>query len=100
MGIASKVPMQPLNRGCRPGRDDLVFQVTKSGLHRISTHRVSYAAHVLFLVWELRCDGFVPRQCTEERIEAPETMLLGADGLIVLYEASSWVRRHQRHESI
>ena len=97
IGIASKVPMHPLNRGCRPGRDDLVFQVTKSGLRSVSTHCISYAVHALFLIRKLRCDGFVPRQCAEERIEASETMLLGADGLFLLYEASCWVRRHQRH---
>ena len=88
MGIASKVPMHPLSRGCRPGRDDLVFQVTKSGLHSMSTHSIFCTAHALFLVRKLRRDGFVSGQGTEERIKAAEAMLLGADGLIILYDAS------------
>lgn len=33
MDMGSKLPMQPLNLGARPGREDLVFQVTKRGLY-------------------------------------------------------------------
>lgn len=33
ISIGSKLPMQPLSLGTRPGREDLVFQVTKRGLY-------------------------------------------------------------------
>ena len=32
IGMGSKLPMQPLSLGVRPGREDLMFQVTKRGL--------------------------------------------------------------------
>lgn len=32
MGMGSKLPMQPLSLGARPGREDRMFQVTKRGL--------------------------------------------------------------------
>lgn len=31
IGMGSKLPMQPLSLGVRPGREDLMFQVTKRG---------------------------------------------------------------------
>ena len=38
-GRASKLPMQPRSRGARPGREERMFQVTKSGLSAAAIER-------------------------------------------------------------
>lgn len=63
----------------------------------MSPRRIPCSSYALFLVRKIGCDGFVPSQRAEERIEAPEAMFLSADGLIILYEVNSWVWRDQRH---
>ena len=80
IGSGSKVPIHPRNLGARPGREDLVFQVTNSGLKIVSKARPGPpGAYSLLLVWEFDRDRLLGREGAVERIESMKAVLGKAD---------------------
>lgn len=85
-GSGSKLPMHPRSLGGRPGREDLAFQVTKSGLEgRCVNHRgiTQATLHVLRLVSERRGDEISARECTVQSIKGVKAMLWRADTAVL-----------------
>lgn len=86
MDMGSKLPMQPLSLGARPGREDLMLQVTKRGLdngsQRPGTQGYGTTRNVLLVVRKGRGDGRAACEGTVQGVEGMETMFWGA-GLVL-----------------
>lgn len=99
--MGSKLPMQPLNLGERPGREDLMFQVTKSGLDDGNQSRAGiwYEDDAQLLVQERGRNRRATCEGTVQGVKGMETMLGGA-GLVVLNccLTSRWVDREEGHD--
>ena len=69
--------MHPRSCGARPGREDLMVQVTNNGLYcaQYSGYPTTRRRNILLVVGERRGDGSRRGQGTVERIEGVEAVL-------------------------
>ena len=86
--------MHPRSRGGRPGREDNVFHVTKSGLEHhisVSAHIVLTIRHVLLLVRERRVNRLATSQSAIKGVKCMEAVLWSSS--FVLYDGFDIILR-------